>query len=205
MLKYPPATEVREVIAESLHAALLNVMQPSVTHIGPINTIGCFLLKYLTGCDYVPMAGSVEVRCASVPFGIQAHIENIDIHAYYVWIECDRGDEGVELVDFGSRYWKAWAADEGVIWAAATPPAFVWDWKAETSCWADYHTHGEISTAVLRAIEDAIAAHQPDRSVDRWEAAINDAIDRMLDSEIGLKFLLDAGIAKPVEEDEPFQ
>ncbi len=205
MAKFPPAPEVREVIADSLHAALLNIMQPSVTHIGPINTIGCFLLKYLTRDNYAPVAGSLEVRCGGAPFGIQAHVENIDIHAYYVWIECHRGADGVELVDFGTRYWQAWAADEGAPWTASPPPRFLWQPKEEVGPVAEYGANYEITVAVQKAVEKAVTAQNPDAKVMRWEVAINDAIERMLDSEAGLKYLLDAGLAKPVDDDEPFQ
>ncbi len=205
MAKYPLTPAVREVIADSLHGALLKFMEPSVMHIGPINTIGCFLLKHLTGDGYVPVAGSVEVRCGGAPFGIQAHIENIDIHGYYVWIECDRGAEGIELVDFGARYWKPWALEEGVLWAGPSPPKCSWGLKHEVKGFAEYTPHQEISNTVRRAIEEAVAVQQPESSVAKWEAAINDAIAAMLDTEDGLHYLVDAGIAKPVEDEEPYQ
>lgn len=204
MPKYPPTPEVRAIISDSLHAALSRFMQPSVTHIGPINTIGCFLLKHLTGEEFVPVAGSIEVRCGGTPFGIQAHIENIDIHGYYVWIECDRGDS-VELVDFGCRYWKQWAADEGVLWTTPPPPAFAWGPKPQLNDIAEYSGHYEITNAVRRAIQDAVAVLKPNSSVANWETAINDSIDGILNTEAGLEFLIQAGIAKPVDEEEPFQ
>jgi hypothetical protein len=206
MPKYPPADDVRDVIAESLHVALLRMMHPSIMHIGPINTIGCFLLKYLTGEDYVPVAGSIEVRCGGTPFGLQAHIENIDIHAYYVWIECDRGAGGTELVDFGSRYWRSWASDEGALWTAPSPPNYIWERKDHLSGTAEYVTHHEISAIVLHAIENAVSAQEPEANVKRWETVINSAVDHMLDTKAGLRFLIDAGIAQPAdEEEEPFQ
>ena len=204
MPKHPLTPAVREVIADSLHSALLKFMEPSVMHIGPINTVGCFLLKHLTGEGYVPVAGSIEVQCGGVPFGVQAHIENIDIHGYYVWIECDRGAKGIELIDFGARYWKPWASDEGVLWAGPSPPKFTWGTRDELNGYAHYTPHDEISATVRRAIEDAVAVLKPDSSVAKWESAINDAIDAMLDTEAGLDYLIRAGIAKPVDE-EPFQ
>jgi hypothetical protein len=204
MPKHPLTPAVREVIADSLHAALLKFMQPSVMHIGPINTIGCFLLKHLTGDGFVPVAGSVEVRCGGTPFGIQAHIENIDIHAYYVWIECDRGAHGIEVVDFGARYWKPWASGEGILWSGPSPPKFVWGLHDELNGYARYSPHDEISDTVRRAIEDAVAVLKPDSSVEKWETAINDAIDAMLDTEAGLDYLIKTGIARPVDE-EPYQ
>jgi len=205
MPRYAPGAEVREVIADSLHAAMLNIMEPSVMHIAPINTLGCFLLKYLTRDNYVPVAGSVEVRCGGAPFGLQAHVENIDIHAYYVWIECNRGPGGIELVDFGTRYWQAWAADEGVLWSAPPPPRFLWQGKDTVDSVAGFEANYEITVALQKAVQDAVTAQKPDATVLRWESAINDAIERMLDSQAGLQFLLDVGLAKPVDEEEPFQ
>ncbi len=204
MPKYPLTPEVREIIADSLHNALLRFMQPSITHIGPVNTIGCFLLKHLTGDNYVPVAGSIEVRCGGTPFGIQAHIENIDIHGYYVWIECAR-EGGTELVDFGARYWKPWAKDEGVLWTGPAPPAFTWGMQHELNGYAEYTAHEEISNAVRHAIEDAVSVLKPDSSVAKWETAINDSIDGILNTEAGLEYLIQIGIAKPVDDEEPFQ
>lgn len=205
MSKYPLTPDVREIISDSLHAALLKFMQPSVTHIGPINTIGCFLLKHLTGDDYLPVAGSVEVRCGGSPFGVQAHIENIDVHAYYVWIECDHGGGNVELIDFGARYWRPWATDEGVLWTGPEPPKFMWGPKEALNGYAEYTPHHEISISVRHAIEEAVEVLRPDSSVAKWETAINDAIDGILNTEAGLDYLIRIGIAKPVDDEEPFQ
>jgi hypothetical protein len=36
------------------------------------------------------MAESIEIVHGSEPFGIKSHVENVQAHKYYVWIEADR-------------------------------------------------------------------------------------------------------------------
>lgn len=196
-----PPDNVREVIANSLHDALCRVMQPSILHIAPINTIGAFLLRHVTGLDYRPVAGSIEVLCGGNAFGLEAHIENVESHLYYVWIEGKTGERS-ELVDFGSRYWTQWAAERGIPWLAGPPPPYVWSARSEVPPWiARYHPHPEITAVVRRAIDLAISAPEPEETVIQWETAINGAIDNMLDNEVGAGFLVAAGIAQPINDE----
>jgi hypothetical protein len=198
-----PADGVRAVIAECLHAAVGTVLAPSFTHSGPINTIGCFLLRHLTGVNYLPVAGSIGIIGGGEPFGIEAHVENVQAHKYYVWIEADGGDHGVERVDFTSRYWSNWAAEQAVRWTAGPPPPFVWG-PADTTGggMARYTPHAEITRLVRAGIDQAIASRDTNASVAAWEAAINECIDRMMDTPASLQFLVEMDIAQPIDDED---
>jgi hypothetical protein len=194
---------VRQVIADALHESLSEALTPSITHIGPINAIGCFLLKHITGVNAVPVAGSIEVACGGVPFGMEAHIENVETHLYYVWIEADLEDQGVELVDFGSRYWREWADEQFALWAGAPPPPFIWGPKAELpSNIVQYTAHDEITEIVRDGINRAICEQEDEACVALWEEVINATIDRLMENDTGLQYLVDAGIAEPIDDEE---
>lgn len=198
-----PRGEIQRVIADALHASISEAMTPSIAHIGPINAIGCFLLRHLTGVHAEPVAGSIEVRCGGVPFGMEAHIENVESHMYYVWVEADLGDHGIELIDFGSRYWRDWASELHALWGGAPPPAFVWGAKGEIpGSIAEYAAHEEITYLVREGIHRAIVEQEDETCVAVWEGAINATIDRLMENDLGLQYLVDIGIAEPVDEDE---
>ncbi len=195
-----PAEGVRAVIADCLHAAVETILTPSISQIGPINTVGCFLLKHLTKVNYLPVAGSVEVLCAGERLGIKADIENLESHHYYVWIEGDHGERGIELIDFGSRYWRDWADQAAVAWAGEAPPPYVWG-PARDVCArvARYSAHGEITQIVRKGIAEAINA-DGNPSAAAWETAINEAIDGIMNDPCGLAYLVDQGIACPIDD-----
>ncbi len=198
-----PSGEVRQVIADALHESLSEAMTPSITHIGPINAIGCFLLKHITGVNAVPVAGSIEVACGGVPFGMEAHIENVEAHMYYVWIEADLEEQGVEVVDFGSRYWREWAGEQFALWAGAPPPPFIWGPKAALpSSIVHYAAHDEITEIVRDGINRAICEQEDETCVALWEEVINATIDRLMENDTGLQYLVDAGIAEPIDDEE---
>lgn len=197
------AERVRAIIADALHTAIGEVMQPSVANIAPLNTIGCYLLKHLTRADYVPVAGSIEVGCGGGTLSLHAHVENVEAHKYYIWIQRRRSDGDLELVDFGSRYWLDWAIDTGALWPGGPPPDFVWSPAGEIpSSLATYTPNEEITMLVRSAIDRAIRAAEPDESVRVWETAVNRAVDLIMLSPEGLQFLVDAGIAEPVDREE---
>ncbi|MBX7258454.1 MAG: hypothetical protein K1Y02_18975 [Candidatus Hydrogenedentes bacterium] len=198
-----PRGDIRKIIADALHASLSEAMTPSITHIGPINTIGCFLLKHLTGVNAEPVAGSIEVRCGGVPFGLEAHVENVEDHMYYVWIEADLGDQGVELIDFGSRYWREWAGEQFALWGGAPPPTVVWAQKAEIPpSVVEYTQNEEITYLVREGIHRVIVEQEDESCVTVWEQVINSTIDHLMENDTGLQYLVDIGIAEPVEEDD---
>ena len=119
-----PPDPVREGIASAWHDSLSAVMTPGITHIAPINTIGCFLLRHITGIQYVPVAGSITVNAGAQRFGMVALPERIAEHEYYLWSEARFEDGSVALADFGSRYWKQWAQDKGVLWTGGSTAEF---------------------------------------------------------------------------------
>ena len=73
---------VRDDIANCLDRALREVMEPSVEHIAPINAIGCFLLKHVTGANFMPVAGSLTVDTGAGFVTRQADPERLDEHSY---------------------------------------------------------------------------------------------------------------------------
>jgi hypothetical protein len=189
---------LRDAIANALHAALTGVMQPSITHIAPINTIGCFLLRHITGVDYVPVAGSITVNAGVQRFGIAARPERIAEHEYYVWTEARYESGHVEIVDFGARYWKAWAKESGVLWVGDPPPNVVWNWRTDIPATvAYYEEQPNITNDVRNAIEQAVAAPEPEPAVAVWEQTVNVAIDRLMDSDVGREYLEARGVIEP--------
>lgn len=198
-----PSPEVRRIIADALHHAVSQVMDPSIDHVAPINTIGCFLLQHFFHRAYRPVAGSVRVHAGAQSFGREARIEDLENHEYYLWIQAEDDEGRVELVDFGARYWRAWAKTEGVLWVKDAPEPVVWQWTDQLApdC-AAYEPHPGLTHGIQEGVGRAIAHRRKGDVVDTWENAINDAIDYMMEDEVGLRFLVDAGIAEPIDEDE---
>jgi hypothetical protein len=193
---------VRGIIADALHAAIGEVMQPSIEHIAPINTIGCYLLKHLTRADYVPVAGSIEVGGGGA-LSLYAHVENVEAHTYYLWIQRSCSDGDLELVDFGSRYWLDWAVNTQTLWIGGPPPDYIWSPAREIpSSIATYTPNHEVTMLVRRAIDRAIRSPGVEESVTTWETAVNRAIEVIMGSPEGLRFLVDAGIAEPLNQEE---
>jgi len=193
-----PPEDVRAAVADALHEALTNVMDPSITHIAPINTIGCFLLRHVTGIQYVPVAGSITVNAGAQRFGIVALPERIADHEYYVWSEARFEDGSVSIADFGSRYWQAWAKEEGVLWVGDVPPHAVWIWRTgipETVAY--YEEQPAITNEVRGAIEGAVSAATPEPAVQVWEQTINAAIDLLMDNDVSRAFLEKQGVIEP--------
>lgn len=190
-----PPEDVRAAIADALHDAITGIMQPSTTHIAPINTIGCFLLWHVTGVQYVPVAGSITVNAGVQRFGIVALPERTEDHEYYVWCEARYEDGSVALVDFGTRYWKAWADEKGVPWEGDTPPNALWDWRDDIpETLAYYDEHPEITNSVRVAIEQAVSANDPESAVHIWEQTVNTALNRLMDIEVGRIYLEERGV-----------
>lgn len=190
-----PPHPVRDAIAEALHDALTAVMDPAITHIAPINTIGCFLLRHVTGVQYVPVAGSITVNAGAQRFGMVALPERIADHEYYLWAEARFEDGSIAIADFGARYWKAWARERGVLWTAPQPPSAVWDWRSDVpETIAYYEEEPSITNDVRGAIEQAVSAPEPEPVVKVWEATINAAIERLVDTEAGRAYLEERGV-----------
>jgi len=194
-----PPEGVRAAIADALHVALTSVMDPSITHIAPINTIGCFLLRHITGVQYVPVAGSITVNAGAQRFGIVARPEHISDHEYYVWSEARYADELVEIVDFGSRYWKDWAEKEGVLWVGEPPPNAVWAWRAELpETVAYYEEQPGVTNDVRGAIEQAVSVTDSDPSVQVWEQTINAALEKLMEHDESHAYLHERGVIEPL-------
>lgn len=189
---------MREGVADALHESLAAVMDPGITHIAPINTIGCFLLRHLTGIEYVPVAGSITVNAGAQRFGMVALPERIADHEYYLWSEARFEDGSVALADFGSRYWKAWAQEKGVLWTGDAPPDAVWDRRADVpATLAHYEEEPSITNDVRGAIEQAVSTPEPEGAIKVWEDTINATIDRLLISDVCRAYLEDRGIVEP--------
>lgn len=190
-------TEIRQHIGDALHHAVSQLFEPSATHVGPINTIGCFLLKFLTGQLYQPVAGSVTVHAAGAPFGIEARLEALPTHDYYVWIERHHDGGAIERIDFAARYWDAWAREQGVLWLGPPPRPF-WDWADRIpKDHAEYVVHDEITRRIREGINAAIRHVDTDASAQAWQDAINSAVDHLMTHDAGIAFLTQAGIAHP--------
>ncbi|MDX9972112.1 MAG: hypothetical protein RBU21_03875 [FCB group bacterium] len=199
-----PEPSFRELIGDAVHYAASKLFEPSVIHAAPINTIGCFLLQHLMQREFRPVAGSIGVVAGGTPFGLEADLAKIEAHEYYVWIEARHEDGRIEVVDFASRYWRAWAKGVGVLWIGASPPDVVWAWKDEVAAdLARYETEPEITERVRYTVSAAVEQRSPEGPVQAWEDAINDAIHFVASSERGLAFLAEAGLAEPVDEAEP--
>lgn len=197
-----PDAQIRTLVADAVHHAVSKLFEPSVIHVAPVNTIGCFLLQHLRQREYRPVAGSVRVRAGGTPFGLEASLAEIDAHEYYVWAEAAHPDGRIELVDFAARYWRDWARGLGVLWVGGPSPAAVWDWKDEVPPeLAEYETDPEITARVQYTVGRAIAERDAQGPVQAWEDAINDAIQYMAASEEGIAFLAGAGLAEPLDEE----
>lgn len=195
-----PEREVQHILADALHHAVSRVMDPSINHIAPINTIGCFLLQHFLKREYRPVAGSIRVATGGQALAREARVQDIENHEYYLWVEALYEDGRVELVDFGARYWRDWAKSEGVLWIGPTPPTVLWAWKDSVAAdQAIYEKHDAITSTIQTGVGRAIAHRQKGDVVDTWENAINDAIDYLMEDEVGLRFLVEVGIAEPIE------
>ena len=195
-----PDPDVRQLIAESYHLALGELMEPSTTHIAPINTMGCFLLQYILGEPYSVACGSIAVETGSATLTLHAHVENIEAHLYYLWIERPLSNSAVEMVDFGARYWKAWAADEERLWIGPPPPAVLWDWEeALDPSRVRYQRHDGITQAITTSLNRMLASEEPDPVLESWQGVINKTVDHMMATPLGLSFLVERGIAEPEE------
>ncbi len=193
-----PSDEIRAAVADALHEALTEVMDPGVTHIAPINTIGCFLLRHITGVQYVPVAGSITVNAGAQRFGIVAMPERIADHEYYVWSEARFDDGSVAIADFGSRYWKRWAEDEGVLWTGEPTATAIWTWRAEVpDSIAYYEEQPAVTNDVRGAIEQAVSTAPPEPAVQVWEQTINGTIDRLLENDASRAYLEARGVIEP--------
>jgi len=197
-----PDPDVRHLIAESFHLALGELMEPSTTHIAPINTMGCFLLQYILGEPYGVACGSIAVETGSATLTLEAHVENIETHLYYLWIERVHDDGRVEHIDFGARYWKTWAADEERLWIGPPPPPFLWEWDDTIDpSRVRYQRNEPITQAITSSLNAMLAGDEPDPVLESWQGVINKTIDNMMATPLGLSFLVERGIAEP-EEDE---
>lgn len=190
-----PLEDVRAAVADALHHALAGVMDPGITHIAPINTIGCFLLRHITGIQYVPVAGSITVSAGAQRFGIVAMPERIADHEYYVWSEARFDDDSVALADFGARYWGTWAQEKGVLWVGESPPNAIWNWRSDIpETVAYYEEQPSITNDVRNAIEQAVSSKEPEPAVRVWEETVNAAIDRLMDNDVSRAYLEEKGV-----------
>ncbi|GMV99955.1 MAG: hypothetical protein AMXMBFR84_10940 [Candidatus Hydrogenedentota bacterium] len=201
-----PPQAIRKAAAGTLDIAIRSVFEPSIAHVGPINTIGCFFLKHLTKCNFVPMAGSIWVPVQGGNVSLQASLDQVEDHQYYVWSECEMPDGNVVLVDFAARYWPAWAAEFGLSWPGKPLP-YLWQPRdsiaPET---AVYTLHPEITDSVRHGINQAIESYDGDEPVATWEAVINDALERianrMQSNDEGWDYLMETGVVTPEDEEE---
>ena len=198
-----PEADLRQLIAESFHLALGELMEPGVTHIAPINTMGCFLLQYVLGEPYGIACGSIAVETGTATLTLQAHIENLEAHFYYLWIERQHENGEVEIVDFGARYWKGWAAEEERLWIGPAPPPVLWEWEAAIDpSRVRYERHPEITQAVTTSLNKMLQGDEPEPVLEEWQGVINKAMDHMMATPLGLSFLVERGIAEPEPEEE---
>jgi hypothetical protein len=198
-----PDADVRHLVAESFHLSLGELMAPSTTHIAPINTMGCFLLQYILGEPYSVACGSIAVETGSATLTLEAHVENIEAHLYYLWIERVHPNGRVEMVDFGARYWKAWAMEEERLWIGPPPQPFVWEWDDTIDpSRVRYQRHEPITQAVTQSLNRMLATEEPDPVLESWQGVINQTVDHMMATPLGLSFLVERGIAEPEETDE---
>ena len=190
-----PPDAVRDAVADALHLSLTEVMDPGITHIAPINTIGCFLLRHITGVEYVPVAGSITVNAGAQRFGIVALPDRIADHEYYLWSEARFEDGSVALADFGARYWKRWAKENGVLWVGNGPRNAVWNWRADVpETIAYYEEQPAVTNDVRGAIEQVVSAATPEPAVQVWEQTINASLDRLMDIEVSRAYLEERGV-----------
>lgn len=193
-----PTDAVRNAVADALHLSLAEVMDPSITHIAPINTIGCFLLRHITGVEYVPVAGSITVNAGVQRFGIVALPDRIADHEYYLWSEARFEDGRVAMADFGARYWKRWAKDNGVFWVGDEPQNAVWDWRNDVpETIAYYEEQPAVTNDIRGAIEQVVAAATPEPAVQVWEQTINATLDRLMDIDVSRDYLEEQGVIEP--------
>jgi len=197
----PPLDEdLKALIAESLHLAVAEQMEPCIDHIAPINTTGAFLLQHLTGALYQPVCGSIEINAGMKRMRMEAHPENVPTGLYYVWIERVEGETASEWVDFGARYWKAWAAENDIMWMGAAPPPVVWSEPNRIDPNAvSYTPHRGITSAVIAALNDEVQAEEPSETLLTWQTIVNRAIDHMMTTQLGLSYLVSVGVAEPAE------
>ncbi len=194
------AADVEALIAESLHLAIREHMEPSIDHVAPINTCGAFLLQHVTGALYQPVCGSIEVNAGMKRMRMEAHPENIQSGLYYVWIELVEDSTAATWVDFGARYWKAWAEANDILWLASPAPPYVWDKpEAIPPDLVSYEAHRGITSAVIQALNAEIEAEAPSESLVTWQTIVNRAVDNMMTTQLGLSFLVEQGVAEPQE------
>ena len=188
---------LRIPIADAVHTALQSIMDPAIQHAAAINTVGCYLLRHLTGATFAPIAGSIEVMGATPPLAIRAEPSRIDAHEYYLWIECEDPSGKIERVDFVSRYWRSWASQAGSIWVGPFPPPVVWgDADELRATHARYAGDSYITGVVQTALNNVFRAKDPPPQVAQWESAINGAIDLLVENPVTLPFLIEAGLAE---------
>ena len=197
-----PSVEVKQLIADALHHGVSSFMEPSITHIGPINTIGCYLLRFMTGGAFYPVAGSITVYAGGAPFGVRADLERVHEHAYYLWIEGQIDETAAaEIIDFGARYWMDWAQEQGALWLKAEPSSHVWAAAdAVPESLAVYETDPKVSAVVRHHLENAVASRQDPETLQQWEDAVNSAVDYLLEFPSSAQYLMDLGLAEPHEE-----
>ena len=95
--------DLRRIVGEKLHEALVPLMAPSIRHVAAINTIGCYLLCHLTDNEYEVVAGSLTVRQGGAPLGLEADASRVDDDQYYLWIERRQDDGRVDRTCEPSR------------------------------------------------------------------------------------------------------
>ena len=193
--------ELRAHVAAAVHHALSAMMRPAIEHAAAINTVGCYLLRHLTGAPYAPVAGSVEVLGAMPPLDIQADASRLDQHEYYLWVERQHDDGRLERVDFVSRYWPGWAEKAHSIWLGPLPPVVLWGFAEETQGrFARYSANGYITSIVQTGLNNAFQSANPPPQVAQWEMAINDALDLLTENPNTLPFLIETGLAERAQE-----
>ncbi len=198
-----PDSETKDIVGMAIHHAVSQFMMPSITHIAPINTIGAFFLQFTRAQTYHPVAGSITVLAGGTPFGRRAEPDKAEEHEYYLWIERNHPNGETEIIDFGAPYWKAWAEEQGAPWEGAEPPMAVWALKDDAAeSLAVYEADPGLTDAVRKAIHDAVAERDSGDVASRWEDAVNDATEYMLNYEAGARYLIEAGIAEPYGEEE---
>lgn len=201
-----PDDRIKQLISESLHHAIQHFDDAdAIAQIRSINTIGCLLLNHLTGKDYSPVAGSIEVRAGGQPFGVEA-MEADASRPHYQWILGAGPDDEMEFVDFGARYWKQWAEAEGIAWNAEPPPNMVWELAAHIpEDLAVYTAAPDLSANVCKAIDEFIETPTNRETLLQWEDAVNDAVDYLMEIPEGVDYLVEAGIASWEDEEDGFE
>jgi hypothetical protein len=124
------AQTIQSLIAASV-SGVLRARYPetyhSLCHAHAI--VGANVISVVFNRVYRPVAGLALIDCGSglVRLTDNAAFANPAGGAYHCWIEStDRGGKDTEVIDFSHRHSHIYARRNGMRWARAEPPAYLW-------------------------------------------------------------------------------